>query len=258
MKNKTLRREYTSTFFKGNRLTYFVMLLSALLFGGLNLIVSWLIQQIVDTVSGAPGALGIGTLAVLSIGIVLLVIPFKALEYASQPLFMRRAMTQFKCFLFEKLLRKNMASFHSEATGVYLSAFSNDLTVIESNYLEKQFTLAFNLVWGSGAMLLMLAYNPLLTITAIGFCVLPFIASAVTGTRLEKAEAHAGSQHDRRNGRTAGTAWHLSCGRLYGSVRSENHPRRPHRIRFADRHGNHLHQRDARIACQQKGRAGSG
>ena len=164
------------------------MLLSAILMSALNLAFSWLQQQIIDTVSGSPGSLEIHVLTVLTIGICLLIIPFKALTYFSLPQFMSKAMTQFKNFAFGKLTQKNIASFRSEATSVYLSAFSNDLAMIETNFLEKQYILVFNIVWAGGAMILMLIYSPILTVTAIGFFVLPIIVSMITGARLEKAE----------------------------------------------------------------------
>ena len=185
---KALRKPYVSRFYKGNRLAYFIMLLSAALFSALNLSVAWLIQQMIDTVSGVPGSLEINVLAVLTIGAVLLIIPFKALNFVSQPRFMRKGMTQFKRFAFQKLTQKNIASFRNEATSVYLSAFSNDLASIEANYLEKQYVLVFNIVWAAGAMVLMLAYNLVLTLVAIVFFILPIIASMITGTHLEKAE----------------------------------------------------------------------
>ena len=164
------------------------MLLSAILMSGLNLAFSWLQQQIIDTVSGVPGALDIRLLIVLTVGITLLIIPFKALHYFSLPRFVKKAITQFKRFSFLKLTQKNIASFHNESTSVYLSAFSNDLATIEVNFLEKQYMITFNVVWACGAMILMLAYSPMLTLIAIGFFVLPIIASTVTGSYLEKAE----------------------------------------------------------------------
>ena len=187
-KQRTLRKQYILRFYQGNRLAYFAMLLSAALFSALNLFVSWLIQQMIDAVSGVPGSLEINVLAILTVSAVLLIIPFKALSFVSQPRFMRKAMLQFKSLAFQKLTQKNISSFRSEATSVYLSAFSNDLASIEANYLEKQYELVFNIVWASGAMVLMLAYSPVLTLVAIGFFILPVITSMITGIHLEKAE----------------------------------------------------------------------
>ena len=187
-KQRDLRVQYASKFYKGNRFPYFVMLLSAVLMSILNLAFSWLQQQIIDTVSGIPESLDIRVLTVLTVSISLLIIPFKALNYFSFPRFMKKAMTQYKNFAFRKLTQKNIASFRNEATSAYLSAFSNDLATIEANYLENQYMLTFNIVWASGAMILMLAYSPMLTFIAICFFILPIIASMITGAQLEKAE----------------------------------------------------------------------
>lgn len=188
MKNKALRREYISTFFRGNKLAYCAMLLTSILFSVLNLAATWLIQQLVDNVSGEPGAFSLGVLAVLTAGSILLIIPIKGLQYWAQPRFMKTALSQFKSFAFRELTRKNIASFQSEATSTYISAFSNDLTFVETNYLEKQYVLVFNLVWAAGAVVLMLLYSPILAAIAIGLCALPLLASTREGARMEKVE----------------------------------------------------------------------
>ena len=188
MRDKTLRREYTARFFRGNRPAYCGMLLAALLFSLLNLSVAWLLQQLVDYVAGSPDALSLGTLALLTAGFILAIVPLKALQYGTKPRFMARAMNQFKSFAFGRLMRKSIASFQSETTGTYLSAFSNDLTAIETNYLERQYELVFNIVWAGGAVVLMVLYSPILAAIAIGLCAMPLLASMKAGAHMERAE----------------------------------------------------------------------
>ena len=188
MRDKTLRREYTARFFRGNRPAYCGMLLAALLFSLLNLSVAWLLQQLADYVAGSPEALPLGTLALLTAGIILAIVPLKALQYGTKPRFMARAMNQFKSFAFGRLMRKSIASFQSEATSTYLSAFSNDLTAIETNYLERQYELVFNIVWAGGAVVLMVLYSPILAAIAIGLCAMPLLASMKAGAYMERAE----------------------------------------------------------------------
>ena len=188
MRDKALRREYTARFFRGNRPAYCGMLLAALLFSLLNLSVAWLLQQLVDYVAGSPDALSLGTLALLTAGFILAIVPLKALQYGTKPRFMARAMNQFKSFAFGKLMRKSIASFQSETTGTYLSAFSNDLTAIETNYLERQYELVFNIVWAGGAVVLMVLYSPILAAIAIGLCAMPLLASMKAGAYMERAE----------------------------------------------------------------------
>lgn len=222
MKNNdqsSLRKEYVSKFFKGNRSAYFTMLTASVLFSVLNLAVAWLLQQLVDNVSKVQGALPLYVLALLTAGIVLLILPLKALNYFSQPRFMKKALMQFKRFAFEKLSRKSIASFQSEVTATYLSAFSNDLTAIETNYLEKQFTLVFNTVLACGAVVLMLAYSPVLAVVAIGLCVMPLLASSFTGRYMEKAEKETS---ERNAGFAASLKDILSGFSVIKSFRAEN------------------------------------
>ncbi|MCM1048513.1 MAG: ABC transporter ATP-binding protein/permease [Clostridiales bacterium] len=188
-------RQYIAEFYKGNKLVYFLMVLSAALISTLNLFVAWLMQQMADAVSGVSGALEINTLAILTVLVIALVIPLKALKYISEPKFMQKAMTQFKNFAFQKLMQKNIASFHNETTSVYLSAFSNDLATIETNYLEMQCELAFSLIWASGALVLMLLYSPILTLAAVFFLIMPMIASMLTGKYLAAAQKEVSAKN---------------------------------------------------------------
>ncbi len=215
----SLRKEYVSRFFKGNRPAYFMMLTSSVLFSGLNLAIAWLLQQLVDNVSKARGALPLYVLALLTAGIILLILPLKALAYFSQPRFMKKALMQFKRFAFEKLTGKSIACFQSEATSTYISAFSNDLTAIETNYLEKQSALVFNTVWACGAVALMLVYSPVLAIVAIGLCVMPLLASSCTGRTMEKAERETS---ERNAGFAASLRDILSGFSVIKSFRAEN------------------------------------
>ena len=54
MKNK--RREYTAQFYKKNHIAFAAALLSSLLTSALNLYIAWVLQQMIDAVSGVPGS----------------------------------------------------------------------------------------------------------------------------------------------------------------------------------------------------------
>ena len=56
MKNK--RREYTAQFYKKNHIAFAAALLSSLLTSALNLYIAWVLQQMIDAVSGVPGVTG--------------------------------------------------------------------------------------------------------------------------------------------------------------------------------------------------------
>ncbi len=187
MKHK-LRREYTSQFYKGNRIPFSIALLIGLCTAALNLGITFLLQQMLDAVSGVPGALALPILGLLTAGIILLIIVFKQITYWTQPRFLQRAMQQYKDYAFEKLTGKSISAFRRENISGYLSGFSNDLNTIETDYLSAQFQVASYILEFVGALVMMLYYSPIMTVIATGFCTLPVLAAVLTGNRLEKVE----------------------------------------------------------------------
>ena len=182
------RKEYISQFYRGNHIAFLIASLSSMLIGALNIGIAWVMQQMIDAVSDVPEALDLSVLALLTIGIVLLIIICKAINYVSMPRFMKKAMQQYKDYAFKQLTRKSIASFSKENTSDYISAFSNDATSIENNYLEKLFSLLANAVKLIGSLAMMLAYSPAMTVVACAFFVLPIGASFIAGNCVEKAE----------------------------------------------------------------------
>ena len=188
MKTKPLKKQLEAQFYHKNIPALCLAVFSSLIGGSLNLIVSWLMMQLIDAASGVPGTLPIGTLAMLSGGFVVLCIAVFLLEYISMPHYIERAMLQYKNFAFRKLTEKGISSFRDESTATYLSALTNDSTNIETDYLGQQMALISKVFTFAGALVMMLWYSPLLTAIAAGVTILPLIASLLTGSRIEAAE----------------------------------------------------------------------
>lgn len=188
MKAKPLKKQLEAQFYHKNIPALCLAVFSSLIGGSLNLIVSWLMMQLIDAASGVPGTLPIGTLAMLSGGFVVLCIAVFLLEYISMPHYIERAMLQYKNFAFRKLTEKGISSFRDESTATYLSALTNDSTSIETDYLGQQMALISKVFTFAGALVMMLWYSPLLTAIAAGVTILPLIASLLTGSRIEAAE----------------------------------------------------------------------
>lgn len=188
MKNKPLKKQLIEQFYRGNIPILCLAVFASLASGSLNLILSWTMQQLIDTASGVPGALPIGLLAKLSGGFVLLCIAVCLLSYVSEPRFIRRAMRQYKEFAFQKLTEKSISSFRDESVATYLSALTNDTNTIEADFLSQQLSVITKTVTFFGAIALMLWYSPLMTAIAIGVTILPLIASLLTGNQITAAE----------------------------------------------------------------------
>ena len=189
------RRAYVSQFYRGNHIAFLAASLSCMLTGALNIGIAWVMQQMIDAVSGVPGALELPALALLTMWIVLLIILFKCMNYASMPGFLKKAMQQYKDYAFRQLTRKSIASFNQENTADYISAFSNDAATIERDYLEKRFSLLTNAAKLTGSLVMMLVYSPMMTAVACAFFILPVGASLLVGSRMEKAERNVSDKN---------------------------------------------------------------
>lgn len=192
---KPLGKQLRGQFFYKNIPIFCLAVFAALAAGSLNLILSWIIQQLMDTAAGKSGALSFRTLLLISAGFVLLCAGLSLLNYASQPRFLERAMRQYKDFAFKKLIGKSISSFRDESAAGYLSALTNDAASIETNYLAQMLAMITKAVTFVGALLLMCRYSLLMTAIAAGLTVLPLIASLLTGSRLQTVESRVSERN---------------------------------------------------------------
>lgn len=192
---KPLGKQLRGQFFYKNIPIFCLAVFAALAAGSLNLILSWIIQQLMDTATGKSGALSFRTLLLISAGFVLLCAGLSLLNYASQPRFLERAMRQYKDFAFKKLTGKSISSFRDESAAGYLSALTNDAASIETNYLAQMLAMITKAVTFIGALLLMCRYSLLMTAIAAGLTVLPLIASLLTGNRLQAVESRVSERN---------------------------------------------------------------
>jgi len=192
---KPLGKQLRGQFFYKNIPIFCLAVFAALAAGSLNLILSWIIQQLMDTAAGKSGALSFRTLLLISAGFVLLCAGLSLLNYASQPRFLERAMRQYKDFAFKKLIGKSISSFRDESASGYLSALTNDAASIETNYLAQMLAMITKAVTFIGALLLMCRYSLLMTAIAAGLTVLPLIASLLTGSRLQAVESRVSERN---------------------------------------------------------------
>lgn len=213
-----LQRELISQFYRKNRISLAVAIANSLVTGLLNLILSWIMQQLIDTISGVPGAQPLETLAWACAGLGGLCVLCYLVSYASEPRFIRRAMLQYKDFAFQKLTEKSISSFQTENSAVYLSALTNDAATVETDYLAQKLSVITKLVTFAGALIMMLLYSPMLTVIALCLTLLPFLASILTGNRLERTER---SVSERNAGFTASLKDCLSGFSVVKSFRAE-------------------------------------
>ena len=192
---KTLKQRLIAQFYRKNRLSAAVALGISIPLGLMNLFLSWMIQEIIDEITGVPGAKGLNTLGLMMAAMIATCAVLFWIRREVEPRFIRRAMRQYKALAFEKLTEKSAADLMREGTAVYLSALTNDAATIQQDYLLQQFAFLNDAVMFAGALVMMVYYSPLMTAIAVLLALFPLLASIVTGGRLEAAQKRVSDQN---------------------------------------------------------------
>ncbi|MBQ8299529.1 MAG: ABC transporter ATP-binding protein [Clostridia bacterium] len=197
MKNeKTNIKSYIKQFYKGNVICLMVALCASLLMSIGSLIVSWLLQQVIDLVSGYDTGFTLTDLLGIAIMLVVGIVVVEMLSYHFVPRFITRGISQYKEFIFRELSKKNISAFSEESSSTYISALTNDIQTIEQGYLRNTFTMIESLLTFAGAIVLMLWYSPILTLVAAGFSLLPIVAVVLTGNKMAQAEKSVSDKNE--------------------------------------------------------------
>ena len=196
---KALRRPFLKALFRDNKINLAMTLLAALFGAAAELVISWLIKEVADLISGEC-PYGFGTLLMITGGAFALFLLGGMLDRVFLSEFRAKAMKQYREYVFDRLMEKGIQAFSGENSSLYISALSNDVNTIETDFIGRlqntiQVAIAF-----VGALGLMLWCSPLLTLIAIGFSLLPIIVSVVLGNSAAKAEKNVSDQKERYTG----------------------------------------------------------
>lgn len=184
------------SFWKKNKLTFVIAFISSLLLSSVSLYVSYILQVVTDIAAGSTSKHSLGEVAlqvgVVVVGMILVGIVRGRTLYS----FKERAVRQYKEAVFNKIIRKGIGAFKKEHSSNYISGMTNDVAIIEENYIENIFNIGSQIIMFCGSIVIMLLYSPFLTLIAIAFAFVPVIVSVFTGRKLPVLE----QQVSKKNG----------------------------------------------------------
>ncbi len=194
-KKKNLARPYIKELYRGSAPLVALNLFSAVLSTATSLLVSWLMLALFDLIGGVEGAPSITECLLFAVvALALLVITHLILTFSS-PKFKKDAISRYKNFIFKKITKKNISAFSGESSALYISALTNDITVIEKAYLDNIFELATMLLTFMGSIAMMIYYSPLLTLILILLTLLPLVVSILIGSKAAEAETRVSDKN---------------------------------------------------------------
>ena len=184
---KKLNKELYRTPFSVGKKWFLISMISMVILSAYNLIISWLLQKIIDFAAGIDKT-PFYQLALVSLVSFLVFIVFYFIFRYAHPKFLQTLSTSYKDLLFAKILRNNSSLVSEIGSGQFLSKLSNDLKSIEENYFDFYITLIDIGISFVGAIVLMLWYSPVLTMVAIALSILPLLVSIPASKEITRTE----------------------------------------------------------------------
>ncbi|MCI9176447.1 MAG: ABC transporter ATP-binding protein [Lachnospiraceae bacterium] len=150
-----------------------------------NLGISVLLKEITD--AAASGSLELIKRAFLWAAAVLTVISLSsaALYYAKSS-FLKHAVTGYKRQIMNRILETDGLCHFPQNSSFYLSALTNDIFVIETDYLQGMAEILSNILFLAAALGMMIRFSPYLTAASLCMMLIPIAISALSGRKLEQ------------------------------------------------------------------------
>lgn len=184
---QSIRKQYLKEIVCQSRKWLVMAGIAMLILSIYNIVISWLLQTIIDIVSGDS------SMTILQVGIIamitfLIFIAAYMIYQVARPKYLYQAMLCYKQKIFCKMIDKNLSSFRKENTSQYLSMYTNDAKMIEMYYFDSVLEMIDLTVSFVGALLLMLWYSPILTVLGVILSVLPMAASLPIANKMSESE----------------------------------------------------------------------
>lgn len=152
-----------------------------------NIVISWLLQKIIDIAAGNDKTPLRAILVVSVVSFMIFMVAY-IIYRTARPRYIQKSMTQYKAYIFGKLLDKRISSMSKENSGKIISALTNDMRPIEDYYLDSILLMIDIGVGFLGALALMLYYSPILTLVSLLLSVLPIVMSVPSAKKLSEKE----------------------------------------------------------------------
>lgn len=131
-----------------------------------NIIVSWLLQRIIDIAAGTDSTPLTDVIAVAIVSFAIFMAAY-VIYRTARPRYIQSSMLQYKSYVFGRILDKRISSISRENRGKIISALTNDMRPVEDYYLDSILSVIDIGVGFVGALALMLWYSPVLTVLSL-------------------------------------------------------------------------------------------
>ena len=190
------KNRYKKELFKNNKAAMILGGVFAIIVAGTNILLAFLLQNLIDV--AAHGTLqDLRRLALQTLGLLAASATSDLIRRTFVHRFYFCSLTNYKSFVFGRLLSNNVNTFGAEQSGRYLSGLSNDVTSIETQYLESIFIIISDVALFVGGLLSLFYIHLWIGVTVVVSSILPLSVSLILGNRAEQREKRVSDENDR-------------------------------------------------------------
>ena len=189
-----MNKSVKSYIYKGNIFNFVVLTFTSLFQTAAMIIISLMLERIM-AIATSKDLQALYEQGIIFLILLVLSILMYILVIWLRPKFQKKAITQYKNNIYGHILDKNIANFNKQNTSTYISALTNDVNKIETDYLFSAFDLITNITLFVCTIAIMLIYSPLLTLAGVLLSLLPFVGAIVVGGKLSTQEKQISDQN---------------------------------------------------------------
>lgn len=182
-----MNKKVSSYIYKGNIFNFIILTITSLFSTAGSIIISLMLEKVIAiaTTKDMEALYEQGIIfVILLMGFIFVYLLVTYLK----PKYQKKAINQYKNNIYSRILDKNITSFNKHNTSTYISALTNDVNKIETNYIFSAFDLITQFTLFICALIVMLIYSPILTLSAVCLSLLPFVVAISVGGKLAKHE----------------------------------------------------------------------
>lgn len=170
-------------FMVNNKFNFLITVITQTIFSAVSISISFLMMVTIEAIeyTDTQRIKIAGTLVVV---ILVLYATFGYLQKTFRNRYIKTGLAQFKHYIFSKILSKSIREFGESSTGKVINAFSNDLSSIESHYLDGTLQIIQQVLMFLISLVAMYYLNWILATCVILACIIPVTFSMCLGRHL--------------------------------------------------------------------------
>ncbi len=182
-------------FMKKNRFNYIMAFISQVMSAIANIILAFMFKYIMDGVTEKDKDVLIQGIAIGVTQISLMVLSgIMARKFVNQ--YIMTGLSSYKKYVFRSILSKDMSAYADISSGGFINAFSNDLQLIEQNYITGSIQIFFQIFQLIITLIAMAFLNIYLMLISICISMIPLLLSLKLGKRIVEKETKTSDKNE--------------------------------------------------------------